>query len=117
MNWGRSSASQFKRFLVDAENGSNTAPRVADKVANHCGVCQVLNNAPPLPTAGTSKVPASIGKVRAVLPILDDVITLRAMRLSSEFPLLVRVLSEGPLEAWDAFAGSRIVVSGKPRGR
>ena len=63
---------------------------------------------------GSPSVSALDDKNQVDLPFSDDNIVLRAMAAYSKYAVLVCVCSKDPLEVWEACAGSRINVFGRP---
>ena len=109
------SAHQLSRILVDAEGAHQRLLDCLCEVARRGEVCRAFDKAPHLPVAGTTMVPLFNEMVQVGLLFLDAGVALRAMDLNSKDSVLVRVRSKNPLEAWVAFLGSRISVSGRPR--
>ena len=114
LNWGRVSATQLKRILVDAENVSSAASLVVDGVLKQREVRPAFDKAPRVTSAGAPTVSDLNGKAQADSLILDDIATLSAMDGYSKCSLPVRASSGNLLEVWESFAASWIAVPGKP---
>ena len=54
--WGRASATQLKRVLVNSEGGNSHLVNNVDEVLECCDACRAFDMAPHVPIAGTSAV-------------------------------------------------------------
>ena len=112
INWGRASATQIKRVLVDAEGDTQSRIQHVDDVVSQRDACKAFEKAPRIPTPGTSSVSMFNERLRTDLLFLDEIITLQIMHVFSKYPILARARSEHPQEVWDAFSSSRVGVFG-----
>ena len=114
VGWGRASAQLLKRVLVDSEGKNMHLRPRADEVLSQPEICQVFEEAPHIPAAGTSTVAMLNEILQADLLFLDNIIALRAMDGFLEHPLLVPVRTKNPEEVRDAFCSSWVGVFGPP---
>ena len=79
LKWGAGSASQLGSSLIDGENVSNSAIKVAGDVAGQREVFQAFDKTPRLPIKRKSAVLGLNGEVRVDLIFPDDLSVLHAM--------------------------------------
>ena len=85
VNWGRVSAHQLKRVLVDSDGGNSHLVNYVAGVLEHCEICRASDMAPRVPIAGTCAVSTFKEKVRVDLLFLDDIILLRDTDSTSKY--------------------------------
>ena len=85
------------------------------EVVNRCGDWRAFEKAPDFPAEATASGSAFHETIQVDLIFLSGNIAPRAMGAYSKYSLLVRAWSKHPLEAWDAFVGSRNAVIGRSK--
>ena len=103
VNWGRASASQLKRILVDSEGGNSYSVNFVDDVGENCDVRKAFEKAPYVPIAGATAVSMFNEKVQVGPQFSDDLIALHAMDICPTYSPLTPAQSKNPQKAWDAF--------------
>ena len=115
VNWGHVPSQQLKRTMAVADGKANGLIPLVGDVVRECEICRAFDVAPAIPASATSAVSSPNEKVRASLPVSDDLITLNVLDLVPRYSALVPVWSKNPEEAWDTFRASPIAVFGEPQ--
>ena len=98
INWGRASATQITRVLVDTDGDTQPPIRHAGDVVSQRDTCKASEKAPHIPISGTSSVSMFSDRLQMDLLFLDVIITLRIMDVFSKYSILARVRSKNPQE-------------------
>ena len=93
LNWGRASARQLKRVLVDVGGDTQKLLGRAGKVLSQREICRAFGKAPQLPIAGTSSASLLFGKLQEILLFSDEATALHSMDTCAKIPLLNQVPS------------------------
>ena len=115
VNWGRSSAQQIKRILVDSEGKNLHLLWRVDEASERRDVCRASRRAPHVPIAGTSTVSTFKNKMQVDLLFLGDIIVLRVMDVFSKYSPLTPARYENPQEVRGALTNLWIGISGPPK--
>ena len=115
VGWGRASANQLTRVLVDSDGGMPHLANYVDEVLENCEVRWAPDKAPHVPIAGTCAVSMFTQKAQVDLPFLGDLTALRAMDVFPKYSPLPPAPPKNPQEVRGDFCGGRLGTSGPPK--
>ena len=115
VRWGRTSANQSTRVLVDSDGGMPHLANYVDEVLENCEVRWAPDKAPHVPIAGTCAVSMFTQKAQVDLRFSSDLIALRAMDVSPKYSPLPPVPPKNPQEVRGDFCGGRLGTFGRPK--
>ena len=96
VNWGRASAKQLRRVLVDSDGDNAHLLTCVDEVMEHWEVRRAFAKAPHTPAAGTSTVAMFNEKPQVDLPFAGDIIAAQELGAPSKYPPLAPVRTRNP---------------------